>query len=142
MDEELRDIARLFAAYPRPSIFTNVEHCSECAEHHEELAPYSRETIQRQHLGHAGWDPITFCTDEAFLYFFPALARITAQGKGDDYYVTQFLSHVSWRRELFSPEQRLAVVAFLLEVGVTLADEIERNLDAYDLENVLEALVV
>lgn len=104
MDEAIQAIFRLFASYPRPSILTNVEHCSECAEHHEELTPHSRESIQRQHLGHAGWDPITFSTDAAFLYFFPALARLTSEGRGDDYYLDQFLSHVSRRRELFSPE--------------------------------------
>jgi hypothetical protein len=142
MEEELAAIVKLFSGYPRPAIFTNVEHCPECAEHNEELAPFEPATIQREHLGHMGWDPITFSTDAAFLYFFSGVARVAAHGNGDNYYLTQFLSHVSNRRELFSEDQKLAIVAFLERLGVVLAEDIELYGDKYELENVQERLVV
>ena len=142
MDQELRELARLFAEHPRPATFTNVDHCSECAEHHEELAPHTPETIERQHLGHPGWDPITFATDEAFLYYLPGLARVAATARGEAYYLDQFLSHVERHATLLSPAERVAVATLLRSIRNRLADDIASYRDEDELEKVIGLLVV
>lgn len=86
--------AKVFGKVPRPEHFTDYTHCCECAEHDDTLRGYTPDTITREALGHAGWDPMTFATDTAFRYYLPALIRMALTKQGDDYYIDQFLSQV------------------------------------------------
>lgn len=142
MDEALHTLARLFARYPRPVELTNKNHCPECAEHHQELAPHTPTTIRREHLGHPGWDPITFTTDEAFLYYLPGLARIAATARGDQYYLDQFLSHLRRRASLLTREERHALADLLRRLRTSLARDIELAGDEDELDAVVRLLAV
>ena len=86
----------VFAHVERPEHFTNHTHCCECQEHDEELQPFTPETITRQALGTMAWDPITFCTDQAFRYFLPGMIRITLTESGDNNFYEQFLWHLNY----------------------------------------------
>lgn len=52
--------------------------------------------------------PIAFLTDEAFVYFFPAIASMMHNGDK-----TGLLMMTEFRRDLFNPTQRAAISAFL-----------------------------
>jgi len=88
------EATQIFGKVPRPEHFTDYTHCSECAEHDSTLRAHTAETITREALGHAGWDPMTFATDSGFRYYLPALIRMALTGSDDDYYIDQFLSQV------------------------------------------------
>ncbi len=93
--QELLDKAqRLFGDIPRPEFFTHHTHCCECADHNDTLSAHTPQDIGLNELGNIAWDPICFATEEAFLYYFPALARLTLKGSGDSDYFDQLLSHV------------------------------------------------
>ena len=88
------DASAVFGKVPRPVHFTDHTHCFECAEHDEVLQEFTPDTITREALGHAGWDPMTFATDTGFRYYLPALIRMALTKKDDEYYIDQFLSQV------------------------------------------------
>ena len=67
---------RLFNV-PKPEHFTNYRHCCECAEHDETLLAQDVNSIGIEQLGNPGWDPLCFISPEGFLYYLPALIRIT-----------------------------------------------------------------
>jgi len=67
---------RLFNV-PKPEHFTNYRHCCECAEHDETLLAQDVNSIGIEQLGNPGWDPLCFASPDGFLYYFPALIRIT-----------------------------------------------------------------
>ncbi|MDQ8021849.1 MAG: hypothetical protein REI94_08425, partial [Moraxellaceae bacterium] len=100
VDEEvLRSVDAAFADVARPEHFTNFTHCDECREHDNTLRARTRDTLQRQDLGTAGWDPISFCSAEGIGYFFPTLARfalLPAVWRDRDWYADQLLSHLAW----------------------------------------------
>jgi len=81
---------------PKPEHFTNYRHCCECAEHDETLLAYDVHTIGVEQLGNPGWDPLCFVSPEAFLYYVPALIRITldTMEKPQDRYLDQLLFHL------------------------------------------------
>ena len=107
-------IREIFSVYPRPEHFTKFEHCEECAEHDTTLARHTPDSISLNELGNPGWDPICFATPPAFLYYFPALARLSL-GRGEDHYLDLFLFHLNDDRlDLLSPRER-AVVRELLQ---------------------------
>ena len=120
----------------RPEHFTDYVHCCECAEHDHTLSAHSPDTITREALGHAGWDPMTFATDAGFRYYLPALIRMALTQTGDDYYIDQFLSQVirdgprNSRWCACTPEERSMVLKALIALLETRAEEIEDSLDA------------
>lgn len=134
---------KVFAGIDRPEHFTNINHCCECREHDEELQPYTPATVPRSALGTMAWDPITFCTDEAFRYWLPGLIRIVLSEDGEDNYYEQFLWHLSadnggYDRYAACTESERSVVAktlhFLLEHR---SAEIERECMAPELLNAI-----
>lgn len=134
VEEAFRDAAR-------PEHFTDYTHCEECAEHDATLCRHSRESIGMNELGNPGWDPACFLTDEGFRYYMPALARL-ALGTGRDYYLDQFLFHVSRSRRLrtLTSRQKTAILSFLLYLRETHQVEIERNLDGDRLNAFVQVL--
>ena len=121
--ELLARIGAAFGRHPRPEHFTDWQHCCECAEHDQELASVTLDSISLRELGNPGWDPMCFATDDAYLYYFPAMARL-ATGRGDSYYLDQFLFHLGTRRlVLFSREQRELLEDFLWHLLALFADD-------------------
>lgn len=133
-----------FSDLERPEHFTDHTHCPECAEHDATLNAHTPQTISLKELGNPGWDPICFTTDQAFQYYFPAMARLAIEGSGDSYYVNQFLFHVvgdgreSCRWRACSPDKRAAVVNVLEALLELKAEEIEQNGDADQLLKAIE----
>ena len=86
---------RLFTI-PKPAHFTNYRHCCECAEHDATLLAHDVDSISLQQLGNPGWDPLCFASPESFLYYVPALIRITldTMAKPQERYLDQLLFHL------------------------------------------------
>jgi len=104
---------------PKPEHFTDFRHCCECSEHDQVLATSDVDSIGLAELGNPGWDPICFCTSEGFLYYMPALIRLTLDTINGDQYLDQFLFHLigdgrdNRRVIACSSEQREFVARFL-----------------------------
>jgi hypothetical protein len=81
---------------PKPEHFTNHRHCCECAEHDETLLAQDVNSIGIEQLGNPGWDPLCFVSPEGFLYYLPALIRITlaTMDKPQERYLDQLLFHL------------------------------------------------
>lgn len=146
--EVLRCIDHAFEGLSKPEHFTNHTHCDECKEHDKTLRARTRETLRREELGNAGWDPITFSSEEGIGYLFPALARFALLPdvwRQHSWYGSQLLSHLSWdggsNRFLVwcSPRQRDAVYCFLIHLAATRRAAIERGSDENELLTALAA---
>ena len=106
---------------PKPAHFTNYRHCCECAEHDATLVAYDVNTIGVEQLGNLGWDPLCFVSSEGFLYYLPALMRITldTMAKPHARYLDQLLFHLICDGKdhdlvrACSPEQRAFIAGFL-----------------------------
>lgn len=138
-----QQVEAAFAEVPRPARFTDRDHCCECAEHDDTLAAFERDTIGLAQLGNPGWDPLCFVLPEAFLYYFPAMARLVLDPEGDDGYLEQFLFHMTYEGEEsrffrhFSKPQRQAALALLRHLRADKAERIEEwNLET-DLDTAL-----
>jgi hypothetical protein len=134
----LRCIEQAFAGLSKPEHFTNHAHCDECEEHDQTLLARTRETLRREDLGNAGWDPIIFSSEEGIAYLFPALARFALLPdvwRQHSWYGSQLLSHLAWdggsNRFLAwcSPGQRDAVYSLLMHLAETRRPAIEREGD-------------
>ena len=140
-------IARAFevgAGVSRPAHFTNHTHCCECLDHDNELQPHTPETIPRSALGTMAWDPITFCTDEAFRYYLPGLIRIVLTESGEDNYYEQFLWHLTYVGEgrdwhhICTQEERKVVAAALNWLLENRSEEVEAECASEDLLAAIE----
>lgn len=126
----------IFGKVARPEHFTNYMHCSECAEHDSTLSAHTPDTVTRDALGHAGWDPITFATDGGFRYYLPALIRMALTGRDDDYYIDQFLSQVirdgprNSRWCACTVEERAVVLKALIWLLEERTEDVDGSLDA------------
>ena len=138
------EATEVFGKVARPEHFTDFTHCSECAEHDGTLSAHTPDTITREALGHAGWDPITFATDSGFRYFLPALIRMALTGTGDDYYIDQFLSQVirdgprNTRWCACTVEERTVLRKALNWLLEERAEDIDNNLDADQLMQAID----
>ena len=65
-------------------------------------------------VGSPAWDPVCYLTDEAYRYFMPGFARLML-GRGDDYYLDQFLFHLESGRIACLDEEQCRAVADLLD---------------------------
>jgi hypothetical protein len=118
---------------PKPEHFTNYRHCCECAEHDETLLAYDVNTIGIEQLGNPGWDPVCFISPEGFLYYLPALIRITlnTMAKPQEQYLDQLLFHLIRDGKDYdlvracSLEQRAFIAGFLEYLIVQYAAEID-----------------
>ena len=134
MMKTLAAIEQEFANIIKPKHFTNYQHCEECAEHDQTLLNTTRDTISLKELGSPGWDPICFITDpEAFKYYLPAMARLAA-GRGDEFYLEQFLFHLNKERiRSISRSGRKAIADYLEELLELMPEEIENSMTTDDL---------
>lgn len=145
-EEVLRKISEAFSEVKKPEHFTNFTHCDECKEHDDTLRARTRETLQRQDLGNAGWDPISFCGGEGIGYLFPTLARFSllpSVWRDYGWYGAQLLSHLSYHgaENKFliwcSPAQREAVTELLNHILKTRSEAVSQY--GYD-DELLNAL--
>jgi hypothetical protein len=144
-----QEAQRLFHM-PKPEHFTNYRHCCECAEHDETLLAYDVNTIGIEQLGNPGWDPLCFASPEGFLYYLPALIRITLEtmDKPQERYLDQFLFHLMRDGKdhdlvrACSVEQRVFVAEFLAYLIDQYSAELDEctysddMLKAYDIWNI------
>jgi hypothetical protein len=88
--------ARIIFDAPKPAHFTNYQHCCECAEHDETLLAHDVDSISLQQLGNPGYDPLCFISAEGFLYYMPALVRLTLDTIDNprEMYLEQLLFHL------------------------------------------------
>ena len=137
--EPLARVQAAFADCPRPIQFVG-HHCDECIEHDTVLHSHTPETIGLTELGMLGWDPFCFVNTEGYLYYLPALVRL-ALGVEEDYYLGQFLFHLTEERLLaMNRAQRAAVLMFLEYVREHLIDEIRLEFDLAPLDERLGLL--
>ncbi|NVK40145.1 MAG: hypothetical protein HWE39_02810 [Oceanospirillaceae bacterium] len=121
---------------PRPAQFGNARHCCECAEHEATLQRQDPRGIGLEELGSPAWDPLCYCSDEAFRYFFPALVRLALDPHDECYYLDQLLFHLCWdgpgnvRVRAFTTDERRFVHDFLCHLLDSRAEQIERMGDA------------
>jgi hypothetical protein len=142
----LETIQQAFTPCPRPPHFTNHLHCSECAEHDEELRSRDVQTLRIEDVGNPGWDPICFVSPEGFAYYVPALARLVLAQPDASYgwYGQQFLFHLgsygprSERLRACTPEQRRSVVGLLHHILDTRAELVDSYRCADDLFSAIE----
>ena len=111
-----------FAASPRPEKFTDHPYCEECAAADEYFRRFTPATIA------AVTDPpetlpISFLTDEAFLYLLPGILRWLPRS-GPQYCVGDVLFHVENRLHTFEPDRRGALRDLLYVVYDRLEAEI------------------
>jgi hypothetical protein len=124
--EVLAKVDEAFGNRPRPVQFVrNPVHCDECEEHEETLAKLTPETISLNEVGSPAWDPMTFASGACYQYFMPGMARL-ALGKGEEYYLDQFLFHLdSGRVDELNSVQKSALVDFLWFVYESMPEEID-----------------
>jgi hypothetical protein len=134
--EQLRKVCDV----PRPLHFTDVNHCTECAEHDATLQRVTPDTIGLAELGNPGWDPACFMSTEAFIYFLPGLARL-ALGTAEAYFLDALLCHLRERRTgVLSAPQRSALLAFLRALPKSVLAEAAANANAAELTSVMQRL--
>ncbi len=137
------DAAVLFSS-KRPNHFVDYTHCEECAEHDEVLRNSRIDTIGLDELGNPGWDPMCFVDVYGFKYYLPALIRLCVQSNENNYYIDQFLFHITYGAtekqflESFSDNERNFVATFLHYLVDTKAERIEENMDTDDLFKAIE----
>lgn len=139
-EDLIKDSLRLFPSGYRPANFTDPDHCEECRDHNETLLGTTREAITFNELGNPGWDPICFVNEAGFKYYFPALVRLALTGYGDEYYITQFLFHITQNANCtgFSKNQSEFVVKVLEFLIENRSAELDMFLESDDVLNAIE----
>lgn len=135
------ELLRVFSKRRKPEHFTNYGHCSDCKEFDDLLRSFTRDNISFSELGNIAWNPISSANVEGFLYYMPALARL-ALGKGDKYFLDQFMIHVNKKERLrcMTEEEKDALRNFLVYLRHEIQLEIEENLDGNELEGFIDKL--
>ena len=109
------------------------------------------DSIGLDELGNPGWDPICFCTSEGFLYYMPALIRLTLDTIDGNQYLDQFLFHLigdgrdNRRVVACNNEQRAFVARFIeylienhterIEEALCYSDDVLKAHDIWRLDN-------
>jgi hypothetical protein len=140
LDPILSAIDEAFRSDRPARMVRNPSHCCECAEHEEAMQSVTPETVSLKQVGSPAWDPVCYLSEEAYRYFMPGLARL-ARGRGDAYYLDQFLFHLeSGRIDGLNGQQCRALGALLDDLYETMSDEIDGNMDDRTLGHVMDLL--
>ena len=129
--ELIEQVREAFPDVECPPHFTDFRHCEECAEHDQTLQSFDPDSIGLDQLGNPGWDPMCFVSPDAFLYYFPALVRLTIHDDGDDSYLDQFLFHVTYEGEKsrffkhFNKKQREVTLVTLHYIKENMTQRVE-----------------
>jgi hypothetical protein len=139
-EDLIEEALLLFPDSYRPDNFTDQDHCEECRDHNETLLVNTREEITFNELGNPGWDPICFINEDGFKYYFPALVRLALTGYGEEYYITQFLFHITENASCtgFSKEQSEFVVKVLEYIAENRSGELDEFAEADDVLNAID----
>lgn len=134
-------LLHVFSRREKPEHFTNYRHCEDCKEFDDVLRYFKRDDISFSELGNIAWNPISSVNIEGFLYYLPALARL-ALGKGDSYFVDQFLIHVDKQDRLgnMNQEEKSVFRDYLIWLSEEMESEIKENLDDEDLRELINRL--
>jgi hypothetical protein len=136
--EYLAEIQRLFSQYTRPIQFGNHSHCSECADYEVLLQSYDRTNLPASLLV-SGNNPIYYCSEEAYLYFFPRLCELlTDQGSHTEFEFDLFM--LENRLHLFSYLQKTAVANFLTHLFLNEPQRFSDSSDQAAMERILAKL--
>ncbi len=139
-DSLLSAIDKAFECARPEQMVRTPAHCDECAEHENTLQSVTPESVSLTQVGSPSWDPVCFITDEAYSHFMPGFARL-ALGRGDNYYLDQFLFHLeSGRIDSLNKAQCQALAALLDHLYVTNSTESEENMDEKVLGHVMDML--
>ncbi|HEY3282710.1 MAG TPA: hypothetical protein VGN26_10585 [Armatimonadota bacterium] len=133
-------LSEAFGSVPRPSVFVREScWCCECQEHNETLAGHTPGTISLEQLGNAGWDPICFASDDAFLYYLPAMARLALES---GCYWEHLLFHLSQpdRVAALNQAQAEAVLEALWLLVETRGEELSQAYPGCSAEDVMARL--
>ena len=97
-DADVLNVIQESCDVPRPEHFTDRGHCCECADHDDMLRSRDLDSLTISDVGNPGWDPVCFVTDQAFFYYFPALARLALDQpqQGQGWYFEQLLFHLTY----------------------------------------------
>ena len=108
-------------------------------EHNETMKAHTREDITIHELGNAAWDPMCFASDEAFVYYLPAMFRLAF---GPDDYIDQLLFHLDspGRLDALDRKQAQAVLKALWVLVEERGHEIQGTSADRQLESVIERL--
>lgn len=131
----IRSAQQLFKA-PKPTHFTNADHCCECNEHNQTLLACDVDSIGLRELGNPAWDPLCCCTSSGVLYYFPALIRLTLATikTPESSYLAQLLFHLigdgpdNRLVRACNPAQRQFIADFLAALIEHHSPEIEATL--------------
>lgn len=129
----IKEAKRIFYT-EKPTHFTDYGHCSECFEHDQSLINNNVDEIGMNELGMPSWDPICFCSNEGKKYYMPALIRLSLETINDDFYLDQFLFHMSnegQNNSFFqdcSIEQKNFISSFLENIIHKYPDQLEKNM--------------
>ena len=100
-------VDKAFARHGRPAQFTDHPFCEECAEADSFFRSLTPEALVAL-PDPPETMPLSFLTDEAFLYLMPALARMMAR-TGTDHCAGQILCFVENKLHLFDAEQQASL---------------------------------
>lgn len=129
----IKEAKRIFYT-EKPTHFTDYHHCSECLEHDQTLINSSIDKISMEELGKPSWDPICFCSNDGKKYYMPALIRLSLETINNDFYLDQFLFHMSGNgkdNDFFiscSDEQRKFISNFIEYIIHGYPSQLEKNM--------------
>ena len=140
MATDWKQQAKLTFSTPKPEHFTDYRHCCECAEHDQTLLAFHIDSIGLEQLGNPGWDPLCFSSPEGFVYYMPALIRLTVDTIEDpsQSYLDQMLFHLikdgpgNTLVTACNEEQRRFIAEFLEYLIMEHAEQIAAQICAPD----------
>ncbi|MCC6076530.1 hypothetical protein ACFPTX_02245 [Pseudomonas sp. GCM10022188] len=108
---------KLFEAFSKPLLATDINHCEECRDHNDEVNGASRRDLSPEQIGTVCWGISSFLTPDAMGYYIPRLIELAVTGQKDKDgtpYMCLFINQIGLNSDskqfsLFSKEQRQVV---------------------------------
>lgn len=135
-------VQEIFSARDKPDHFHNPAHCFECKEYDDILRTFDRDTIGFNEVGNLMWNPISDSSVEGFLYYLPALCRLSLVKDAEYYFVDQLLVYLTRDDCLddMTKAETIALKEFLEWLKLRLFDEIELNRDHETIDEMINKL--
>ena len=130
---ETFELAKKVFSEARPSQFVeNSNHCDECADVEKNAAKYDLDTVTANVAGGGYASFLSFLSDSAYKYYFPAFVRLCLESVGneDNDFFPAFMFSLTYegrendRRNSFSKEQRQFVFQFLEKIEIEMKHEV------------------
>lgn len=139
-DNVIAAVVREFTGVARPAEFIKGTcRCEECMEHNDTMAAHTPADITIKELGNPAWDPLCFVSDEAFVYYLPAMIRLAFE---DEYYIDQLLFHMDnpGRLSSLSNAQAKVLSDALVLLGDIRSELISNSFSKYSYISVMDKL--